>query len=356
MNLIKEGKAKVYVSLGKITRKLPVFYNPEMGRQRDITMASLNVCFGRKFLMCDPLAGSGVRGIRTLKETRCREVVFNDLNPEAVGLIKKNLKLNKTKAEVWNKDAKELLFEKKSRFDFVDIDPFGPPVRYLEAAAFGLKPGGFFAATATDTGALAGRFPEACFRKYGVKVSQTDFPKELAVRVLITKIQTEFAKQGKRFIPLLAQSAHYFRVFGKVGRGRGIKDIGSVSYCGNCFYRSFKKEAKCPECKNKLETIGPIWLGQIQDNNFCRQVLRECNKGGFKFKCIEEIETPFYYDLHKVCKGLGKKIPRKLKIIKKLEENGFNVSESSLCPTGVKTDAGIKELVRVLGQSISNVS
>lgn len=348
MKFVSEGKAKVFIHSGEATRKLPVFYNPEMEQQRNITIACLNVYFKNKFSMCDPLAGSGVRGIRILKETKCSKVVFNDMNLEAVKLIKKNLEKNKLKAEVFNMDAKDLLFENKSKFDFVDIDPFGPPVRYLEAAAFSLKDKSFFVATATDTGALAGSFPKACFRKYQVKVCKTDFLKELGVRVLITKIQMDFSKQNKKFIPLLNHHAHYFRVVGKVGKGKNLKEIGFVSYCGNCLYRCFNKKRICPNCKKKLDIFGPIWLGQIQDNEFCREVLRESKKMGFKFKCIEEIKTPFYYDLHRVFKKLGKTGMKKELVLEKLEKAGFKVSESSLCPTGIKTNAGIREIEKIL--------
>ena len=38
---IKEGKASVHVYTGKIDKSLPVFYNPEMENQRNITVAVL---------------------------------------------------------------------------------------------------------------------------------------------------------------------------------------------------------------------------------------------------------------------------------------------------------------------------
>ena len=77
MQTIKEGKAKIYTYSGKSekgrdrqsicpTKKLPVFYNPEMEKQRSLTVCVL-AAFQKQagsLDICDPLAGSGVRGIR----------------------------------------------------------------------------------------------------------------------------------------------------------------------------------------------------------------------------------------------------------------------------------------------------
>ena len=171
MEPIKEGLAKIYKYSGKVEKALPVFYNPYMALQRDITVSALQAfqkSIGKPIIVCDLLAGSGIRGIRVLKEVKgVKNVVFNDVTSGSIKLIKKNLKLNKVKNfQTSKKDARILLFENMSGYDFVDIDPFGSPVKYLEASAFSLKHGGLFAATATDTGALAGSFPKTCLRRY----------------------------------------------------------------------------------------------------------------------------------------------------------------------------------------------
>src|SRR3989338_10602911 len=105
MKKVKEGKAEIFVEEGDPTKKLPVFYNPEMEEQRNLTISVLNSYFKKSFLACDPLAGSGVRGIRILKETKGK-VVLNDITTKAVELIEKNLKLNKLRSEVSQKDAR----------------------------------------------------------------------------------------------------------------------------------------------------------------------------------------------------------------------------------------------------------
>ncbi len=356
MEIIKEGKIKFHSYIGKPTKDLPVFYNPEMAKQRDITICSLSAFqkrVKRNLSVCDPLAGSGVRGIRILKEVKnVDEVVFNDVGSDSVKLIKKNLKLNKKKATVCNKDARILLLENRSAFDFIDIDPFGSPVKYLDIAPFAIKHGGLFASTATDMGALAGSFPSTCLRRYGIRVARTDFYLELGIRVLITTIQQAFSRHESGFMPLLSHSAHYFRVIGLVEKNRAsadriIKNIGFVSYCKRCLWKVFEIEKMCGNCKSKTDVIGPIWLGKIQDDDFVKSVLIEGEKRKFKIKISEEIDAPFYYEIGTVGKIYKKQFPAIEKILGNLKSSGFKASRSSLCPTGIKTDAGIKDFVKV---------
>lgn len=355
MEILKEGKIKFYSYLGKPTKDLPVFYNPDMEKQRDITVCALSVLqkdLKKKISVCDPLAGSGVRGLRILKEIKGIErIVFNDVSEESVKLIKKNLSLNKLKGKVFNKDARILLLENRSAFDFVDIDPFGSPIRYLESAVYSLKHKGFFAATATDTGALAGSFSKTCFRRYGIKVCRTDFYKEFGVRVLITAVQQAFARNNSAFIPLLCHSAHYFRVIGYVEKNRGaadraVKNIGFVSYCKKCLWRSLDIERVCGNCKEETNILGPLWLGQIQNNEFAKKVVEEAERRKFKIKFSEEADAPFYYDLASVCRAHKMQSVKIEKVIEFLKNSGFKASRSGLCPTGIKTDAGILELVK----------
>ena len=366
MQIIKEGKAKLYTYPGEAagkgrhrqslcpTKKMPVFYNPEMERQRNLTvcvLAAFQKQVAKKLDVCDPLAGSGVRGIRAKKEVKgIGKIVLNDVTSNAVKLIRKNIKLNKLKADVCKKDARILLFENRVSFDFVDIDPFGSPVKYLEASAFSLKHKSMFGATATDTGALAGSFPKTCFRRYGIKVCRTDFYKELGLRALITSIQQNFAKYNCSFTPLLSFTNHYFRAFGFVEKNKGavdknLKQTGFVSYCQKCLFREVGISKICPVCKSKLELIGPLWLGQMQDNGFVESVGKEAEDRGFKFRFFEEVAVPLYYDFSRVCGKYNLKSEKIEKVIEKLKKSGFKASRTNLCSTGIKTDADVKNFV-----------
>jgi len=349
MKTVKEGLAKIYVPSESLTRKSEAFYNPDMEHQRNVTIAILRMLRAKKVL--DPLAATGVRGIRILKEIEgVEKVVFNDANPKAVKLIEKNLKLNgikKSKYEIHKKDANSLFLEKR-KYDFVDIDPFGSPIKYLKNVGYALHKDSILGVTATDSGALSGKFSRACFRRYGIFVGRTDFPKELGVRVLITSILTNLAVHDLTFEPLYSHANHYFRTIGliKYGPDRNLPKIQMISYCPKCHSKSIGIE-KCT-CGGKIEILGPLWTGKIQDRDFCRKILMNFEFGNRKeiMLCSEEIDSPFYYDLHQIAKSLRKNPPKIESVIETFRKKGFEASRTHLCSTGVKTDVNIKGFLK----------
>jgi tRNA (guanine26-N2/guanine27-N2)-dimethyltransferase len=53
------------------------------------------------------------------------------------------------------------------RFSAVDLDPYGGPSPFLDAAVQCVSDGGVLLVTCTDTAVLAGNCPETCYCKYG---------------------------------------------------------------------------------------------------------------------------------------------------------------------------------------------
>src|SRR3989344_802261 len=108
---ITEGLATLRIPSGKISAKLPVFYNPVMRMNRDITLQVLASWDRQKLKIADPLAGSGVRSIRMLKELPKRtiaSIMMNDGNPAACESIAQNFqlsKLSKAKTALANAEA-----------------------------------------------------------------------------------------------------------------------------------------------------------------------------------------------------------------------------------------------------------
>ena len=70
----------------------------------------------------DLFAGSGAVGIEAISRGAAK-VVFNDLNPKAVDMIKENLNNLKELATVYNDDAFSLVSKLKEQFDYIFIDP-----------------------------------------------------------------------------------------------------------------------------------------------------------------------------------------------------------------------------------------
>ncbi|NHI84291.1 MAG: hypothetical protein EAX81_08330, partial [Candidatus Thorarchaeota archaeon] len=131
------------------TTDMPVFYNPRMKLNRDFSILFLATYLQSSDvkLMCEPLAGCGVRTLRYLNECPGSfQALMFDANPLAIETIQKNIVRNKltTRANAMIGNAKVLLLTESrgKRFDFVDIDPFGSPTPYLNAAIQSLQPKG----------------------------------------------------------------------------------------------------------------------------------------------------------------------------------------------------------------------
>ena len=173
--IAEEGSTKLKVHKAeKISKEMGVFYNPVMGINRDISVLLLNSIKKDNLQIADPLAASGVRSIRFLKEfnkDKIKGIYINDYNKDAVKSIKGNLALNKIQYKnnkqitIKNEDANLFLLN-SAGFDYIDIDPFGSPNFLLDSSCRRISRSGILAVTATDTSALCGTFPKACLRKY----------------------------------------------------------------------------------------------------------------------------------------------------------------------------------------------
>ncbi|MEA1994248.1 MAG: tRNA (guanine(10)-N(2))-dimethyltransferase [Euryarchaeota archaeon] len=347
--IVKEGVIRVEVpEFQKVTARNRVFYNPAMELDRDISSLLLSLFDGT---VLDGLSATGIRGIRYAKESAL-DPIFNDLNPEAVILIKKNCKMNGVSGEVHNKDFN--LLDLKA--DIVDIDPFGSPVRYLASAFRILRPQGILCVTATDTQALCVS-KKACIRKYAALPIRTDFFKELGLRILISCIVREAMKQDYALDVLLAYAhKHYMRVFLSAKKSlrkmnSNIEDMQIVYYC-SCGYRKHSKEMmeQCPRCGKKLRFSLPVWVGEIKDDTLLDKLMRkEVNAKAETILNIikKEIHAPFYFDLHKLAKKHKFTLKKTDTVINELRELGFRASRTHFSSTGVKTDADISSLLPI---------
>ncbi|MBM4401586.1 MAG: tRNA (guanine(10)-N(2))-dimethyltransferase, partial [Crenarchaeota archaeon] len=258
---VKEGKVKVLVpKLSAFVKqpsdyapsKAPVFYNPVMELNRDIAVLALQAhqCIvNREISICEPLTGSGIRGVRFAAEIRdVKKVVISDINERAVKLAKHNVHLNglQNRITVKHKDANCLLSchgAPHKRFDVVDVDPFGSPVPYLDSAIRALRNNGLLAVTATDLAPLCGVHSKACVRKYGGKPLRTEYCHELAVRLLAGCIVTVAAKHDIGIRVVFSHCTdHYVRVYVEIGYGakkadESVKNLGYLLHCFNCLHR-----------------------------------------------------------------------------------------------------------------------
>jgi N2,N2-dimethylguanosine tRNA methyltransferase len=90
----------------------------------------------------------------------------------------------------------------KYKFDYIDIDPFGSPIGFVELLPKALKNNGIAGITATDISSLSGSKPKSCFRKYNTIGIKTDFYLEFGLRNLAKYIIIEGLKYDIALIPI----------------------------------------------------------------------------------------------------------------------------------------------------------
>ncbi len=374
--IINEGKVSIRVpEFEKVSSKAPVFYNPVMELNRDLSVAALTV-FSKKvdhpISVCDTFGGTGIRGIRYVKEIEgVEKAVVNDLNPFAVEYARENVLLNDIKGvTVCKEDANMILRKCKGKFDVVDLNPFGTPSPYVDSAAYSLRSGGMICVTATDTSALCGTYKEPCIRKYGAVPLKTEYCHENGLRILAGFVARTFSKYKKFIEPQFSHSTeHYMRIYATIGKGgantdNSLKSLGYIAHCKDCLNRIVVKglapkiPESCPVCEGKLIVGGPLWCGNMHDSEFINSMIETFNETrlnteGTAIKlletCLAESNAPVtYYEIHKVCKNLKTSAPRIADVIKMLDDEGYFVSKTHLSPTSIKTDASIVVLKKII--------
>jgi tRNA (guanine26-N2/guanine27-N2)-dimethyltransferase len=385
---ITEGRVKVMVpKLSAYVKKpweyapskAPVFYNPVMELNRDLAVLALQTyqrMLDREVSVCEPLTGCGLRGVRFAVEVECvGKVVVNDINPKAAELATFNAEFNGVKdhVEVANEDANLFLSRHaapRKRFNYVDVDPFGSPVPYLDAALRALRRGGLIALTATDMGPLCGVHPRACLRKYGGYPLRTEYCHELAVRLLVGCLTMVAAKHEIGVEVLFSHSVdHYIRAYATVNHGarradKSVQQMGYILHCFSCFHRETSQgiisplKQICPECKSNLSVAGPLWLGKIADKAFCSKMEKETEKRSLRqekriLKILSLVKdeaeaSPTYYTVDKICDQLNLPIPPLKKVMERVKKEGFRAAPTHFNSRGIKTDAPanvVKEII-----------
>ncbi|MDI3483897.1 MAG: tRNA (guanine26-N2/guanine27-N2)-dimethyltransferase [Methanobacteriaceae archaeon] len=369
---VNEGRVTIKIpSFDKVSSKAPVFYNPSMELNRDISVLAIQQFQKEKkskIKIADLFAGSGIRGIRYRLEIEGAErVLANDINPVAVEFIKRNSELNKAPVDITMEDANILLRKNKGVFDVADIDPFGTPSPFIESAGYSLKDGSLLCVTATDTSSLCGTYKKPCIRKYNAVPLKTEYCHENGLRILAGFISLTLAKYKKYIKTRLAYSSqHYMRLYLEIGKGASKTDkslkenIGFIYHCHNCLFRSLEHgmlpilPRECPQCNGKLDFSGPLWIGELEDENFIKGMIRslpekKLNKKKNILRLLKLLKgesgmPPTFYDTHKICSKMRISAPPLKKIMKTLQEKGFKATRSHCKATGIKTNAPIGRL------------
>jgi len=367
MSILTEGSCKIKVELPPkdVHAQMEVFYNPVMASNRNIAILLLNAIENQDMNIASPLAGSGIRELRFLKELKpgkVQNIFVNDLKENFPKVIAENLKLNglkKDKLIVHNEDANLFLLNQIKHciddqfcgyFDYIDIDPFGSPNPFLASAVARITREGIIAVTATDTAALTGTYPKVTKRKYWAKAVRSYMMHELGLRILIRKVQLQGVQFDKALIPILAyHKDHYFRIYFKTVKSKEKCDelLKEHKYL---LYNPRTLEFKTSDFNQEkgFEYFGPLWAGKLLDKKLIARMAKE-NRFPAEQKFLDVLKQESksdlvgFYDLHVIAKKYGLETTKLEPVLKKVK--GVRTQFSG---TGIKTKAGIKEIVKAM--------
>ncbi len=338
-----------------------VFFNPDQELNRDVTVAVLRAYREREpraTSYLDATAATGIRGVRAAADGW--DVTCADTDPDAVSLCERNLAANDVDGTVHKGDANPLLHE--SVFDVVDLDPFGTPIPFADAAIRGTRD--LLCVTATDLAPLCGAHFGAGVRRYSAVPRNTEYHPEMGLRVLLSALVRTAARYDVAATPILSHATrHYVRTYLELKRGAGeatdaVERLGSVHHCQHCLRREVETglihhpPRSCPDCGEAIQTASPLWLGKTTESAFADSVHAAVTD---TFDTAErsrslldtlaaELDRPTHYDQHRLCKRWDRSAGPMDEFLAELRTAGFAASRTHYGGTTFKTDASVAEI------------
>ncbi|XP_041032837.1 tRNA (guanine(26)-N(2))-dimethyltransferase isoform X2 [Carcharodon carcharias] len=302
------------------------------------------------------LAASGLRSIRFAKEVPgIHSIVANDFSSRAVELMKRNIELNGVQHLVTASlaDASMLLYEsrrRRDRFDVIDLDPYGSPSQFIDAAVQAVSEGGLLCVTCTDMAVMAGNSGETCYSKYGAMSLKSKFCHEMALRIILHNLDLRANCYQRYIVPVLSVSVDfYIRVFVQVFTGQArVKASASYKYTASS---GPPVGAECEHCCQRHLLGGPIWAEPIHDQDFVKRVLESVEHNPQRFKTSDRIlgmlsmvkeelpDCPLYHTMDHLSSVIHCNTPSLLQMRSALLHAGYRVSLSHASKKAVKTDA-----------------
>lgn len=274
------------------------------------------------FTILDALSATGLRALRYAHEIPfVTSITANDLLPSATKQIKLNILHNRisSKIIVTNGNAISHMYNlidsnktsnlctKPSKYNVIDLDPYGTASPFLDAAVQAVQDGGLLCVTCTDAAVWASNgWPEKCFALYGGLPLKGPLSHEAGLRLILHAIATSAARYGLAITPLLSLSIDFYaRIFVRVYKsaqhvkflaGKTMIVYNCDTGCGawttqmlgrNRFATSKKgnemwkhgleqgpsTNQNCAECGFKTHIGGPMYAGPLHDPDFVQRIL-----------------------------------------------------------------------------------
>ncbi|XP_040891116.1 tRNA (guanine(26)-N(2))-dimethyltransferase [Toxotes jaculatrix] len=377
-------KERVVVSLSEEMNEASVQMEEKNGAEEPAVTATVGEKCELGLRVLEGLAASGLRSVRfALEVPGLQSVTANDFSAKAAALIGRNAQYNGVShlLQASCRDASMLMYEmrgKKERYDVIDLDPYGSPACFLDAAVQAVSEGGLLCITCTDMAVMAGNSGETCYSKYSSVSIKAKYCHEMALRIILHSLDQRAGVYQRYIQPLLSVSVDfYIRVFVRVFTGQAtVKNSASkqalVYNCVGCgsFHlqrmgrrtsngKHMKYSAatgppvgpECDHCGQKHQLGGPIWAEPIHDLAFVQKVLSAVSGNPSRFGTSKRIEgvlsmvteeledVPLYYTVDSLSSTIHCNTPPLLQFRSALLHAGHRVSLSHACKNAIKTDA-----------------
>lgn len=341
--MIEEGSVTLPIDVPETVRRdMSPFYNPKMRLNREVTMAVLGRESGVDAFF--PLSGTGIRALRILKEQDVFDsVVVNDINQHFPSRFRSYADRNNvdlSDVSVRQGDARSLPYDLRS-YDFVEIDPFGSPNKFLDSAVQELRDDGLLALTATDTAPLSGTYPTTCQRKYWASPLRCTAMHEYGLRILIRKVQLVAAQHQRALRPVVSYAEdHYFKVIFRCEKSKSSADA------------ILREHDVVTE---EGEPVGPLWTGRLLQEDVLDDVCLGFDVSDRTEEFLETlagesaVNSIGFVDIHDLASELGLSGPPAIDdVVNSLQDEGITARRTHLSSTGLKVDASFERVKKVV--------
>ncbi len=355
------------------------FHNPAMSDCRTRSVLLMDYMLDEGWFnkpnihVIDALCATGSRINRWLNELPSNKaerlmIVGADLDEEALEYARQNC----PGVEFRNEDSRQVLLS--SGWQWVDIDPFGSPVPFLDSAMQSSARRAVMEITATDTAALTGSSASACLRRYGAKIRTDEMAHDSALRLLMATVARTAAQHDRCIIPLMSSwDSHHIRVSVKVHRSIQAANVleeqlgwrvakpttDELQVATDAGLHPQGSEGEQPFCllpfshpvsRDDKRVSGPLWTGPLFDQG----VLNTMTVERAISLCGDEAETAVRHwaseadladvpsliitdMLPKYCAVNGP--PKIVDLVDGLENAGFKASVAKWGAPAIRTDA-----------------